>query len=60
MVSHYDNPAEFRRDYYARRDRFQRETVLPLRGRTDYYQSVVPRTLVGHLVAVWPISFNVV
>ena len=28
--SHYRNPAEFRRNHYARRDRFQRETVLPL------------------------------
>jgi hypothetical protein len=27
---HYRNPTEFRRDHYARRDQFQRETVLPI------------------------------
>jgi hypothetical protein len=26
----YRNPAEYRRDHYARRDQFQRETALPL------------------------------
>ena len=26
----YRNPTEFRRDHYARRDQFQRETVLPI------------------------------
>jgi hypothetical protein len=30
MVSRYRNPAEFRRDHDARRDQFERETVLPL------------------------------
>jgi hypothetical protein len=29
-AQHYHNPAEYRRDHYARRDKFQRETVLPL------------------------------
>jgi hypothetical protein len=27
---HYRNPTEFRTDHYARRDQFQRETILPL------------------------------
>jgi hypothetical protein len=27
---HYRNPTEFRRDHDARRDQFQRETVLPI------------------------------
>ena len=30
MVSRCRNPAEFRRDHDARRDQFERETVLPL------------------------------
>jgi hypothetical protein len=30
MVSSYRNPAELRRDHDARRDQFERETVLPL------------------------------
>jgi hypothetical protein len=29
-VEHHRNPAEYRRDHDARRDQFQRETVLPL------------------------------
>ena len=29
-AQHYRNPTEFRRDHYARRDQFQRETVLPI------------------------------
>ena len=29
-VAHYRTPAEFRRDHYARLDRLQRETALPL------------------------------
>jgi len=29
-VEHHRNPAEYRRDHDARRDRLQRETVLPL------------------------------
>ena len=29
---HYRNPTEFRRDHYARRDQFQRDTALPIRA----------------------------
>ena len=29
-MEHHRNPAEYRRDYDAGRDQFQRETVLPL------------------------------
>jgi hypothetical protein len=29
-ANHSGNPAEYRRDHYARRDQFQRETVLPM------------------------------
>ena len=29
-AQHYRKPAEYRRDHHARRDQFQRETVLPL------------------------------
>ena len=29
FVTHYRNPAEFRRDHYARREQFQRDTALP-------------------------------
>ncbi len=30
FVTHYRNPAEFRRDHYRRREQFQRDTALPL------------------------------
>jgi len=29
---HYRYPPEFRRDHYARRDQFQRDTALPIRA----------------------------
>ena len=29
-MEHHRNPTEYRRDHDARRDQFQRETVLPL------------------------------
>ncbi len=30
FITHYPNPAEFRRDHYARHEQFQRDTALPL------------------------------
>jgi hypothetical protein len=29
-AQHNRNPTKFRRDHYARRDQFQRDTVLPI------------------------------
>ena len=59
MVSRYHNPAEFRRDHDARRDQFERETVLPLGVALI---SIVLSSLGlwwAILAAVWPLGSGV-
>jgi len=59
MVSHYRNPAEFRRDHDARRGQFERETALPLGAALIIIVLSSLGLWWAILSAVWPLASGV-